>query len=211
MKPRIHEHVCARCGTYFRSAERRSRYCTLGCFNTRPRQQKAYSCTCCGTAIPPRRYWKRPLEQCGTCRASYVAGRRAAREASRQAPESRQCVLCLKQFTPWKIDSRIACCSKTCRVRYQSRKRKLRLKGLHAPAVIPVAEIYARDRGRCGLCGDRVPITRRYPHPLAATLDHIVPIKLGGRHDRANVQLAHARCNSVKNIRPCGSQLRLLG
>ena len=37
------------------------------------------------------------------------------------------------------------------------------------------------------------------PEPLAATLDHIVPLSCGGEHSEANVQLAHFLCNSTKS------------
>ncbi len=48
------------------------------------------------------------------------------------------------------------------------------------------------------------------PEPLAPTIDHIVPISKSGDDTRANVQLAHFLCNSVKG--PRGSQqLALIG
>jgi len=72
-------------------------------------------------------------------------------------------------------------------------------------------EIYERDRWRCGLCGKKVNRRLRYPHHLSASLDHIVPIADGGRHVRANVQLAHWICNSRKQHRGGGEQLALIG
>jgi 5-methylcytosine-specific restriction endonuclease McrA len=51
----------------------------------------------------------------------------------------------------------------------------------------------------------------RHPHPLSATLDHIIPLLEGGTHTRQNAQLAHKKCNASKNASPhCGSQLRLI-
>jgi len=48
------------------------------------------------------------------------------------------------------------------------------------------------------------------PHAKAPTVDHVVPVSEGGDDTRANVQLAHFRCNSVKG--PRGSQqLALVG
>jgi len=37
----------------------------------------------------------------------------------------------------------------------------------------------------------------RYP-----TLDHVVPIRMGGRHERENARLAHKWCNTIKGDRP---------
>jgi 5-methylcytosine-specific restriction endonuclease McrA len=49
------------------------------------------------------------------------------------------------------------------------------------------------------------------PHPKAASLDHIVPVSLGGDHSEANLQLAHFSCNSKKRnkVNGNGEQLRL--
>lgn len=59
---------------------------------------------------------------------------------------------------------------------------------------VGLAEIMARDAGRCQLCGRKVAKTLP-PHPLSPTLDHIVPLSRGGAHEPRNVQLAHWRCN----------------
>ncbi|MDI9885916.1 HNH endonuclease signature motif containing protein [Streptomyces sp. HNM0645] len=73
-----------------------------------------------------------------------------------------------------------------------------------------LAEIAERDKGRCGLCGGRVAMKQKVPHPKAPTIDHVVPVSEGGDDTRANVQLAHFVCNSVKG--PRGSQqLALIG
>jgi hypothetical protein len=68
------------------------------------------------------------------------------------------------------------------------RRRAERLK--KAPrAPIDREAIFERDGWLCGICGERV--ARRQ-----ATLDHIVPISLGGAHEPSNVRLAHSLCNS---------------
>lgn len=65
-------------------------------------------------------------------------------------------------------------------------------------------EIFARDGGVCHLC-------RKSVDRVDATVDHLVPVALGGPHTRANVALAHRSCNSSKKTSPRGEQLRLLG
>lgn len=75
----------------------------------------------------------------------------------------------------------------------------------------PPAEIYARDGWRCGLCRRKVDVGLTYPHPRSASLDHIVPLSLGGEHVRSNVQLAHLGCNVRKGARSAGEQLLLVG
>jgi hypothetical protein len=58
--------------------------------------------------------------------------------------------------------------------------------------------LYQRDSGCCRLCGQAVT-------PADATADHILPHVYGGSDDLANLQLAHARCNSAKGDRLRGS------
>lgn len=40
-------------------------------------------------------------------------------------------------------------------------------------------------------------MTKAVPHPKAPTIDHIIPLAVGGDDTRANVQLAHFLCNSL--------------
>jgi 5-methylcytosine-specific restriction endonuclease McrA len=51
----------------------------------------------------------------------------------------------------------------------------------------------------CAICGKPVDKSLKYPHPWSATIDHIVPLDLGGHpSDIANLQLTHWRCNRQK-------------
>ena len=51
--------------------------------------------------------------------------------------------------------------------------------------------VYVRDGGLCQLCNKPV-------EPEHATLDHIIPLSLGGSNEFDNLQLAHRRCNAIK-------------
>lgn len=53
----------------------------------------------------------------------------------------------------------------------------------------------------CQLCEELVDRSLEYPDPLSASLDHITPISLGGKHVRSNAQLAHLICNIRKGNR----------
>ena len=44
----------------------------------------------------------------------------------------------------------------------------------------------------CGICGKQLPSRE------ASTIDHIMPISLGGTDEISNLQLAHSKCNNVK-------------
>lgn len=59
--------------------------------------------------------------------------------------------------------------------------------------------IYA-TRTVCGICGKPVDFSIKYPNPLSACIDHIVPVSKGGHpSDIANLQLAHRTCNRLKS------------
>ena len=58
--------------------------------------------------------------------------------------------------------------------------------------------IYA-SQSVCGICGQPVDFTLKYPHPLSACIDHIIPVVKGGHpSDIDNLQLAHLTCNRQK-------------
>ena len=61
------------------------------------------------------------------------------------------------------------------------------------------ADVCERDDWRCGICGLPIDPDLAYPDLLSASLDHRVPMALGGPHTYANCQAAHFICNSRKS------------
>jgi 5-methylcytosine-specific restriction endonuclease McrA len=195
---------CPECHVTFQTTKRRAKTCADCNRKANPPQP----CARCGAMFLP---WRtRAGALASHARKFCCAAPKRERVVQTRAPLAvRQCAYCSVSYTPKSNRARQICCGKACRARYQSRLRKLLRRGLK-PFVIPLEVIYRRDRARCGLCHRRVLRRFRYPHPEAATLDHIVPITKGGEHTPANVQLAHAKCNLLKgNRKGCGSQLRL--
>lgn len=62
-------------------------------------------------------------------------------------------------------------------------------------------EIYERDGWICGICHQPVDSKLVYPDPMSASLDHIQPLALDGKHRRDNVQCSHLICNLSKGAR----------
>lgn len=60
-------------------------------------------------------------------------------------------------------------------------------------------EVYERDNWTCGICHDPVDENLKYPDPMSASLDHIIPMARGGPHSFDNTQCAHWICNSLKS------------
>lgn len=62
--------------------------------------------------------------------------------------------------------------------------------------------IFERDGWVCQLCGEPVDREACWPDPGCATIDHIVPLSLGGEDSPSNVRLAHYGCNSSRQDKP---------
>ena len=70
----------------------------------------------------------------------------------------------------------------------------------------------------CALCGKPVDFSIKYPNPMCPTVDHIIPISMGGHpSDLDNMQLAHFKCNrkkgqglDTKKTPPCVSNRALV-
>lgn len=51
----------------------------------------------------------------------------------------------------------------------------------------------------CHLCNQKIDPDARLPEDdMAATIDHVIPLSLGGTHTWDNVAPAHAKCNFQK-------------
>jgi 5-methylcytosine-specific restriction endonuclease McrA len=86
--------------------------------------------------------------------------------------------------------------------REKMRRRRTLIAGNGPVDRISEDEIFARDGERCHICGK--PVRRDQ-----MSLDHIVPIALGGSHTMANVRLAHRRCNYRRAHRGAAQLLML--
>ena len=52
----------------------------------------------------------------------------------------------------------------------------------------------------CGICKKPVDFSLKPPHPMAPTIDHIIPVSKNGHpSDIDNLQLAHWTCNRQKS------------
>ena len=72
--------------------------------------------------------------------------------------------------------------------------------GAHRVAFAKNKKIILAKQTVCGICGKPVNKKLRYPDPLSACIDHIIPIARGGHpSDIDNLQLAHWTCNRQKS------------
>lgn len=71
---------------------------------------------------------------------------------------------------------------------------------------VDYAILYARD---CGICQLRYPRCKERITKKQGSVDHILPLALGGEHSYRNCQLACLPCNMKKNKHGKGDQMRL--
>lgn len=73
--------------------------------------------------------------------------------------------------------------------------------GTHRAAFEKNKKIIMATQDICGICGKPVDKNAyKFPHPLSACIDHIIPIDKGGHPSAmSNLQLAHLCCNREKS------------
>lgn len=181
-----------------------------------------------GTSRPNRK-WCSP-----SCRSSYNwrlkldANRALSRENSRARYRPRelmmtQCVVCGSDIEHRSLGRRY--CSNRCSAKasYERRKQTPEFWAAHSENIkrrrarkktsvvdkFTSTEIFVRDKYRCHICRRKCRRSVVVPHPLAPTIDHLIPLSCGGEHTRANVATACFQCNSVKGDRGGGEQLAI--
>lgn len=78
-----------------------------------------------------------------------------------------------------------------------SRRMNVRRRGVRPRRrKMTLVQIGDRDGWRCHLCRKRVDKRLKWPHPMSASQDHLIPISDGGDDEPENIALAHYGCNS---------------
>lgn len=162
--------------------------------------------------------WFKSCAHCGDLFTSKTRSRRCCSKScsdrdynQRARPVSPKRCKCGAEIKPTrnKCDACRDAAHKAKKQRERRRRRALKLASVTEPYTL--AEIALRDGFRCGLCGCKVRINLAVPHPKAPTIDHVIPISISRDDTKANVQLAHFICNSIKGDRGGDEQLALIG
>lgn len=83
------------------------------------------------------------------------------------------------------------------RVAEIQRRRRARKRG----ATIGPVDLDALWTGYCGICGTRMDRALAWPHPRSPSLDHIIPLAMGGSHSQENLRWTCLVCNCRKGAR----------
>jgi hypothetical protein len=180
-KPRLVIHICERCEGVFINGAAKVRFCS----------------SCSG-----------PMYDSAKARLRYQQDeqlRERARAHSRAVPRMTaalvgkviHCKGCTETFIyqlPGKAGAaRTAFHSTRCAERWYRKKHRNKNRRRYEKG--RVLRIAKRDAWVCGICGKGVVQALVYPHPYSPSIDHIVPVSMGGSNRRDNVRLAHLMCN----------------
>jgi len=121
------------------------------------------------------------------------------------------CTDCSRPITSrYKRAGKIPCCAECSRRRYQAHNAKKNHKRRAAgPKVISVHELAARDGAHCHICQHKVNLNLSGMAKWGPTIDHLLPVSLGGTNSPENLALAHRHCNIARGNRG-GAQLLLI-
>lgn len=99
-------------------------------------------------------------------------------------------------------------CGAPCRARAHSQRKESAQRAWLTARVEYVDRwaVLVRDEFMCRLCDEPLATRREIPHPLAPTLDHVVPLAQGGDNTEPNLQAAHFICNVLKSDARAGGR-----
>lgn len=91
-----------------------------------------------------------------------------------------------------------------------SAERRARQRGAHIGEPFTRQYIGERDSWQCALCGQGIDPALKWPDPMSQSLEHIIPLALGGEHSKENCTIAHLSCNSRGGTRHAQARARML-
>lgn len=225
--PNNPECVCKNCGkTFTPKASDRITYCSRECafeykkanargkapYSARPKKQ--FVCVICGSMFESH---CSSAKYCGDeCRR--IAGLIQSHTNKYSTP--RECKWCEKIFIPDMNAKTYAYC---CEEHRDLAKKEIDAR--HGISKAKRKRIYLRDGCKCKLCGKPMKMDKIHtlgtsnPHPLAPTIDHIIPKSIARQqgwtkqqiHNDSNLQSAHWQCNIDKGVSAVGEQMLLFG
>lgn len=212
----------------FRSAEELSRHKAGDHSLCSPDRARHGICVDCGKTVQVSRSSAPPeLRRCKDCRSKMPPPSRAPRV----------CVLCECEYVPkyashqnrptgqrwcskscaqaWRNGARPPYnCQLTKMARQVAVARAKRLRHAETWDGITDEEILERDGWRCQIPGcKRRPIRKdaKYPHSRSKSIDHIIPLSLGGDDTAVNKRAAHLGCNLGRGNKAGLEQVALFG
>lgn len=205
-------HVCEICSEEFKHRANRNanRCCSKKCgwvLNAKegaakralnpprtPRVIPMHACSICGTVTHKLRCCEEHEKEWSRRKSREDNVNRSERDG-----KAAICKECRKPFTlVYGINRRLYCsdeCHKERAQRIGHSGDRARRRGCTVIDAIDPRDVFEAADWNCQICGGRMAELKSYPDPDSPTLDHIIPIALGGQHTLDNVRAAHLLCN----------------
>lgn len=192
------KRYCKHCGKLL--AANNSKYCSDDCRFKHTTSEKV--CEICGEKYRGVKGQKYCSDKC--CREKQLLYNKINFKSKKK-----KCECCGKTFNTKFKQSTIVCsreCYKEiCKKRKKEENRKKEIRRRHklrdngnVNYAITLSKALDRLGDTCAICGVKVDATVHSNHDLYPSIDHIVPVALGGTHTWDNVQIAHRICNTIK-------------
>lgn len=187
---RIVSGTCRYCEQAFTLARWNQRYCSNRCKQARARRDNPFHGQSCQVVYG----------ECRGCGSVTVGNKHRSwcgRKCKMNPASPFACLVCRKYVRPGENGVHHQAhlyCSSECRLKAERQRRGKR----HAARD---RAIFERDGLICHICWEPLERDEIVPHPLAPTIDHIIPVSKGGGNEEANKQAAHYRCNVLKGDR----------
>lgn len=211
--------ICIRCGKEIPPSRKRAvKFCSPECGwglrddrrTSEGRKNRKTKCEWCGSDIPATK-----RKDAVTCSTKCNLERKEQRRKDAALTNSRtDCKRCGGKI-PEPGRSRDYCsnkCRNDVKCEYNSEYRKenphVVLNGGHRYRArkrgatvedVDVREVYDRGDWICHICGDHINVAAKWPEPLSASVDHVIPLSKGGAHSYENCKPSHLVCNMRKN------------
>jgi 5-methylcytosine-specific restriction endonuclease McrA len=209
-RKQIHEFVCQYCGKQYKTAYKdRDTYCSRACSLS---DIDSYRVGTVASATIE-------CEQCGKQVLAVDAynGRTCSEKCYRQM-YSYHCMFCGQLFVRADKRAALVCDSEVCRDAYAKHRWReywagnedYRARSADRSAIrraltssddadnVERMVVYERDNWTCHLCGKRIDRLLKWPDAMSASIDHVIPLSLGGAHTYDNIKAAHLKCNIGK-------------
>jgi 5-methylcytosine-specific restriction endonuclease McrA len=209
---------CDCCGLEFVTTRSTHRFCSKPCRMKGQARERygahmddviSLTCRSCGkTEVRLRGRGHRPT-RCRSC----VASESGFTHGTSSIVIYRDCARCGRLFVASR-DKKTLChrpCRKVSSLSFNARGRRWVASTGAAYERVNWQEVLRRDKYRCHICDKPIKRDAKAPDPLAASVDHLIPLREGGDHTYANVAAAHWGCNAAKGHRGGGEQLALVG
>lgn len=190
---------CRGCGVLMNVQPREGRrreWCSEACRHRHRYPRRRATCAWCGIAFETARVNRRYCSsECGWRYRAAIT-----------APSWRdgECVACGASYRtkqPAQIYCGYECREDGRRSRRRGRKFQRRVQK-------PVRQrVLARDSWTCYLCQRPIRRDLVWPHPLSASVDHVIPVSAGGSDDLSNLRATHWHCNAEKGDRLLGVEM----